>query len=95
MAIDNFPGQAAGLSAPAHRWAVLTPSDSVDLAEVPKFLLIGHDGGAGPAAGNLVARGPDGVSATFRVAPGVELRIRPHRIMATGTTAGLVIIGCY
>lgn len=69
---------------PASRWFPITPSDTVDLAEIPKEIYVG-------GAGNITALGFDGVSGTFAVTAGQILRIRPARVMAAGTSAtGLV-----
>ncbi len=92
--IDRYPNTEA-VSSPARRWAVITPHDTNLLAEVPKFLVIGHDGAAGPAASNLVLEGSDGNKCTFRVSPGTTLDVRPQRVWSTGSTAGVVVIGMY
>lgn len=88
MSVDNFPGLQSSISAPAHSWAVVTPSDSADVAVIPKFIMVGATGGT------VTCLGSDGVSATFTAAAGQRLDIRPARIMATGTTA-TPIIACY
>lgn len=43
------------------------------------------------SAGNLAAKGDDGVSATFAVAAGQELDISPTAILNSGTTAGGIV----
>jgi hypothetical protein len=66
------------------RWAPVTPSDTVDLAEKPRALWIG-------TGGNLVLRGADGEIATFPVGDNVMLPMAPHRVLATGTTAAGIV----
>lgn len=86
-AVDNFPGQGAGVSAPSDRFLVITPDDDNDLAEIPKFLYIGA------SAGTVVCRDKSGNQATFHGAAGQKLEIRPVRILESSTAT--TIIGCY
>lgn len=70
----------------ASEWAAITPSDSVRLERIPRAVFVG-------AAGNVVAKGANGVSATFAVVASQTLEIQPTYVMATGTTAtGLVAL---
>jgi len=91
---DLYPQQASVLT-PADNWRTITLSDTEYLADVPKYIVIGHDGSAGPAVSNLVLEGADGNKCTFRVSPGVTLDVRPRRVWETGSTAGVVVIGMY
>lgn len=62
------------------RFAAITPSDTVNIAEVPRAIYVG-------VTGDVVAVGSDGNAATFKsVAVGV-LPIQPTRINSTNTTA--------
>lgn len=87
-------GTAEGLIAPAVDWTDLSSSvnDSTDLANVPRALYV-H------IAGNVRCVSSAGSSATFTFAAGEVKSLRPTRIMATGTSTGLVaagsIIGLY
>ena len=92
--VDSFPGTEKSINAPASRWVVVTPSDSVKLSEVPKAIHLGGASGA-PASGTIACEGGDGVSALFFLNKGDVLPIRPHKILSTGTTASLVIIALY
>lgn len=79
----NMPGTPATLESPADRWAVLTPSDTVDVADIPKAIFV-------TVAGDLVIRGADGVQQSFPVTVGVW-PLRPTRVMlaTTATVVGL------
>lgn len=72
-------------SNPADDWFPISPDDAADLAQVPRAIHVGGNGGA------VVCRNRRGVEATFWLEQGSILPIRPVRILATGTTAtGLV-----
>lgn len=88
MAKDSYPGTDEILSAPASRFEEVTPDDSNDLDEVPKYLYIGA------TAGDVVLVDKDGNEATFRGEAGQQILVRPRRVKATGTTAS-PIIACY
>jgi hypothetical protein len=87
-------GTLLGLIAPAVDWTDLSSSvsDSTNLADVPRALYV-H------TAGNVRCVSANGSSATFTFAAGEVKSLRPTRIMATGTSTGLVaagqIIGLY
>ena len=72
---DEYPGQGAGLLAPTDDFEVVTPSDTVDLVRLPKYLQIGATGGA------LAVRNGSGVTVTFNVVAGQVVKIRPHRVL--------------
>lgn len=86
---DPFASSSDNVSAPCRRWVAVTPSDTVDLPEIPKALYIG---GAGDVAMIGVAS-PAGASAVaWRAAfAGMILPVRPRRILATGTTATFIV----
>ncbi|WP_371346100.1 hypothetical protein [Ancylobacter sp. IITR112] len=81
---DSFATHAATPTAPARRAFDITPSDSTDLAEVPKALYVN---GAGTIKVTMVAGG----TVTFTVASPGPLDIGPARVWATGTTATGII----
>lgn len=88
MAVDRFaqslgPWPAERLSDPAASAAVITPSDTVDLATVPKAIYIGVTGDVTVT----LARDPDGTNVLFKAVPVGWLPVRPKRVWATGTTA--------
>lgn len=64
----------------ALRWEELTPSDTVAIEPFPVAIFVG-------TAGDVEAKGDDGVSATFVAVAGQTLSIQPRYVMATGTTA--------
>lgn len=83
---DPYANTFAEVSAPADRWATVTPSDANDLDTVPKALRIG-------SAGNVKLAGSDGVAVMFSVSTGEILPLRARRVHATGTTAtGIVAL---
>jgi hypothetical protein len=72
---------ASEATSPSKHFVNVTPSDTVDLARLPKGLYIS-------GAGNVVCQNIDGTSATFTAVPaGTVLPIRAKRVLATGTTA--------
>lgn len=78
MPRNQFPTRTALGS--AQEFFDITPSDSVDLAEVPRGIWVG-------GAGDLVVTGLTG-DVTFQSVPaGTMLPIAPTRVKATGTTA--------
>ena len=82
---DKFENRADFVSAPATRFASVTPSDSADLTELPKALYVG-------IGGALVLRGADGTAVTFtQVVGGTVLPVRARRVQASGTTAGAIV----
>lgn len=68
------------LTAPADDIFAITPSDTADLATIPKSLVV-------TVAGNLAVRGTGGTTVTFPVTAGQIVPLRARRVMATGTTA--------
>lgn len=67
-------------------WAAVTPSDSVPISPVPRAIHVG-------TGGTVVAKGQNGVSASFTAADGQTLEIQPVYVMSTGTTAtGIVAL---
>ncbi len=80
MSIDRFGTYSDTVSTQTRRWAVVVPSDTVDMIELPKAIRV--DGG-----GTIVLRGDDGHAESFTVSDGETLPFRPTRVLATGTTA--------
>jgi len=87
QAVDDYPtlsGQA--WNAPATHAAAVTPSDISDLSDVSRWLYVG-------SAGDLAVIGADGITVTLPAVPtGALLPIRVSRVMATGTTAGDIVV---
>ena len=90
--VDPFGGYSDSVQGPCRHWAVITPSDTVDLVTVPKAIYVGGGGdlkmigvAAPAAAAGVVWSGVPSASL---------LPVRPRRILATGTTATL-IVACY
>lgn len=78
--IDTFKPYSQGLESPASNFVAVTPSDSAELAVLPRFLIIG-------TAGNVSLVNADGQSVTIPVQAGQVLPLRPSKVNATGTTA--------
>ncbi|ARO14916.1 hypothetical protein BVG79_01572 [Ketogulonicigenium robustum] len=85
MPNDPFRNAATGLQSPAVQAAAITPSNTVDLPNVPRAIYA-------TTAGNLrVTMLAGGEPVTLPVLVGVPLPVRVQRVWATGTTAaGLV-----
>lgn len=67
-----------------NRASSITPSDAVDLPQVPESVWVG-------GAGVIAAIMPDNTVQNFTVPAGTMLSIRPKRINATNTTATLLV----
>ncbi|RID91557.1 hypothetical protein D2N39_12715 [Gemmobacter lutimaris] len=78
---DAFLYNTSGLESPASNAAAITPSDSVDLANVPRALYALTDGTV-----RVTMRG-GGSPVTVQMIAGVPLPFRVTRVWATGTTA--------
>lgn len=88
---DRFGSYADNVQSPCRRWTVITPSDTTDLAEVPKALYVG---GGGDIAMIGVDASAAATGVTWKAVPAASmLPVRPRRVLATGTTATL-IVGC-
>lgn len=82
MPTDRYQGQEAGLEVFSKRFEVITPSDSTDLPDYYKAILVGATGGA------VVVHNHAGVSITLQGIAGMVLQgVRPARILAAGTVA--------
>lgn len=81
---DRFSSYAKGLTAPATGIAEITPSDTEDLAQVSRGLIIG-------GAGEVRVRMLDGSEGTVTLAAGVGIPLRVVRVFATGTTASGIV----
>lgn len=79
--LDPFRSADDSTADPARRAFAVTPSDSAELAVLPKALLIG-------GAGAVVLRAVDSAAdVTVAVQAGQLLPIRAQFVRATGTTA--------
>lgn len=89
MVVDNFQSYIVGLRDPATHGFSITPNDTADLEFVTRFV---YAGGIGDIA--LVTLGGDTV--TFKSVPaGTILPIRASRVLATGTSASMNLVGLY
>jgi hypothetical protein len=84
---DSFAFAADSASNPARRLAAITPSDTVDLTEIPKALWVAVGGtvtlvGVGDVANAGTALGT--------LPAGTLIPVRARRVRATGTSATLV-----
>lgn len=89
---DRYGSYADSVQSSCRRWSTITPSDTVDLTELPKAIYVG-------GAGDITMIGVDAPAAATGIAwKGVPaasmLPVRPRRVLATGTTATL-IVGCF
>jgi hypothetical protein len=72
-------------AAPARDWVAVTTSDTVNLPAGCRGIFVG-------GAGNLALRSAGGSVVTFTgVLPGTFLPVGPQRVMATNTTATLLV----
>jgi hypothetical protein len=85
---DNFVAHSAGLDSPASKAFAITPNDSTDLADVTRGLYTG-------TGGTIVCiLNGDSASVTFTNVPaGTVLPLRVKRVLATGTTSSMALIG--
>jgi hypothetical protein len=81
---DKFSGYADSVASPSRAPVAIVPSDTADLANVPKAIFVG-------TGGDIALIGIDGAPETpvlFRNVPtGTTLDVCARRIIATGTTA--------
>ncbi len=79
---DRFNNHADAVDAPATRSFPVVPSDSAELATLPKALYVGN-------GGTLAMQGPgDEVAVTWTNIPsGALIPFRAAKVMATGTSA--------
>lgn len=90
MAVDDFASNQEGLTSPADNAFSITPSDSVDLSHVTRGIYTGTGGTIVCILSN------DTDSVTFSNLPaGVILPIRAKRVMATGTSSSMGLVGLY
>ena len=85
--IDYFAKFLTGKESPADKHFAITPSDSADLAILPRALRIG-------VAGDVAVTDLEGVDVIYTCVAGELLLFRAVRVKATGTTA-TGIIGWY
>ncbi len=73
------------LMAPTNGFAAITPDDATDLTTPARSIYVG-------GAGDVVVKNAAGTNVTFTAVPaGTTLPIQTTRVMATGTTATLLI----
>lgn len=85
MAETTTPGyEVSGHSGPGTHFVAVTPSDSTVYSPKPRALYIG-------GGGVIVLADDAGNTCSFTVLTGTQLDVRPARVMATGTTATLIV----
>lgn len=78
---DKFASNAKSILGPSDAYFAITPSDSVDFAEMANSIRVG-------TGSDVVAVRPDNTAVTFKnVAAGETLPIRARRVNLSGTTA--------
>lgn len=90
---DRFGGSFSDtVIAPCRSWSMITPSDTTDLTTVPKAIYVGGTGDV-TMIGVDAPSGATGVA--WKAVPAASvLPVRPRRVLATGTTATL-LVACY
>lgn len=82
---DPFASFSDTVTAPSRHGAAITPSDTADLASVPKAIYVG---GGGDIAVIGVDAPANATGIIFKAVPaGTTLPFRARRVLATGTTA--------
>lgn len=82
---DRFAGAGDSLLAPAFHAVAVTPSDTVDLANVAKRLWVG-------GTGNVTLITVGGETVEYAAVPaGTYLQVRASRVKSTGTTATNIV----
>lgn len=85
MASTDLSSASNSITAPAGRFAAVTPSDSVDLTYLTRALYVGGDG-------TVVAVDANGTAVSFvGVVAGTVLPIRVSRVNSTSTTATNIV----
>jgi hypothetical protein len=81
MAVNPFAGFGGDMLAPSGDGVAVTPSDTVDLAVLPRRLWSG-------SGGNIKINTAAGNPLTYTAVPaGTYLNVRASRVWATGTSA--------
>lgn len=80
--INHFASHSRGLTSPATRHYMITPSDTLDLSTRPRVLYCA-------AGGTAAVRDADGVTLSYMLETGQILPVSAVRVLATGTTATL------
>ena len=89
VATNNFQQTDKAINAPYTRAVSVTPSDTTDLAEVPRAINF-LKGGGGHASLTVILEG-DSASVTLSLSHAGIYPIRPRRILATGTDATNIV----
>jgi hypothetical protein len=85
---DPFQASSGIANLPPRRGASVTPSDTADLVVVTKAIYVG---GAGDVT-VILADDNEGGQVTFKAVPvATTLNVQARRVMATGTTATLLL----
>jgi hypothetical protein len=89
-ATDPFVNFQPGLQTPVRHSFAITPNDTTELPFVTRAIYA-------VSSGDITARlADDTASVTFKaVAVGAMLPVRVRQVYATGTTAGMVLVGLY
>jgi hypothetical protein len=82
---DRFKQVPDRPDAPARNFANVSPSDTADLAIIPKGMIFG-------TTGNCVLVGEDGTQATIPIVAGAVYPFCPQRAMLSGHTAGTITL---
>ena len=87
--VDKFSSLADSITAPVSNAFEITPNDTTDLNYVTRGLYVSA------VADVVVDMNDSGTVTLTNLAPGVLHPLRVRRVYATGTSAGLTIIGAY
>ena len=88
MPTNNFAQTDPAINAPYNRAVTITPSDSVDLTEIPRALNIHAATASTPV--KVIMQG-DTTAVTLQLQTGFIYPLRVSRVYATGTSATSVI----
>ena len=87
---NNFASSEASILSPYTRAVAITPSDTTDLAEIPRALNVHKGTGGSTTDVKVILWGDsDPVTLTFQV--GFVVPIRARRVYATGTDATRIV----
>ena len=81
---DPFTSYSAGITDPATMAFAVSPSDTIDLAQITRALNVAQ-------SGLVQVQTSGGSTATVFIAAGIAFPIRAARVLATGTTASGIV----
>ena len=89
MSVNNYWQTDPAINSPYIHGHVVTPSDTVDLAELPRAIYASK-GSSSHSDVSVILAG-DNTPVTFVLARGEIVPVRAKRVMATGTDATAIV----